>query len=574
MVKKVMTWLLTVCLFLGVTINNPILAEAMEEQQTIATIAVTYGQSEARTMLDDINEFRTSSTDAWAYDEAGNKVYYSGLQPLQYDYELEKVAMKRAAEIAVSFSHTRPNGTSCFTAYPSTISPGGENIAAGYENARSVFIGWREDNKSYEGQGHRRNMLKESLVSIGIGHVKYQGINYWVQEFGRSQPSSYISEAVDMPALEKIEISNDFIKGFRTNIGDICMYEGDNKDLSTLKPVLDVVNYWGIYYNGCMTEDDYKVIVADSNIIQYDNHKLTALKTGETKLSISAYGKTCDIPVTVAKRKDISIGTVYFPSGKTYQYTGNEFKPYVKIIVDNRTLTENKDYTIAYHNNINPGNAEVVVTGIGTYQGELHANFEIVKKQDTNIKPNTPEEQPNQTPTEKPSDTPAEQPGKNPLEDTSQNTEEQPTPTPAKNQEQDKDQQQNSVTKDQQQEEQTEDQPEDDQKFEEDETENINKNTKVSKPARINAVRITVRGKKITVTWSKKKKVDGYQIQYSTNAKFKKGKNTVTKKTKKASFTINNAKKKTYYVKVRTYKKVNGKYVYGNWSACNRIIRL
>ena len=561
-----MTWLLTVCLFLGVTINNPILAEAIEEQQTIATIAVTYGQSEARTMLDDINEFRTSSTDAWAYDEAGNKVYYSGLHPLQYDYELEKVAMKRAAEIAVYFSHTRPNGTGCFAAYPSTISPGGENIAAGYrENARKAFIAWREDNESCEGQGHRRNMLAESAVSIGIGHVKYQGTDYWVQEFGRSQPSSYISEAMDMPALEKIEISNDFIKGFRTNTSEICLYEGDNKDLSELKPVLDVTEHWGNFYSGCMTEDDYNVIVADSNIVQYDNHKLTALKEGETKLSISAYGKTCDIPVTVTRRKDISSGTVCFWSGKTWKYSGNEIEPYVKIIVDDETLTENEDYTIAYHNNINPGNAEVVVTGIGAYQGELHANFEIVKKQDTNIKPNTPEEQPNQTPTEKPSDTPEEQPGKNPLEDTSQNTEEQPTPTPAKNQEQDKDQQQ---------EEQTEDQPEDDQKFEEDETKNINKNTKVSKPARINAVRITVRGKKITVTWQKKTKVDGYQIQYSTNAKFKKGKNTVTKKTKKASFTINNAKKKTYYVKVRTYKKVNGKYVYGNWSACNRIIRL
>ena len=74
-------------------------------------IEVTYQQSTARQMLPMINEFRTGS-DAWAWNsDNSEKIYYTGLSELQYDYELEKAAMQRAAEIAVLFAHTRPDGT-------------------------------------------------------------------------------------------------------------------------------------------------------------------------------------------------------------------------------------------------------------------------------------------------------------------------------------------------------------------------------------------------------------------------------------------------------------------------------
>ena len=63
---------------------------------------VTFNQTEARAMLDRINDFRTGS-DAWYWDQTDtNKVYVTGLSTLEYDYELEKVAMQRAAEIVIN----------------------------------------------------------------------------------------------------------------------------------------------------------------------------------------------------------------------------------------------------------------------------------------------------------------------------------------------------------------------------------------------------------------------------------------------------------------------------------------
>ncbi|NBH15409.1 DUF1349 domain-containing protein [Lachnospiraceae bacterium] len=83
--------------------------------------------------------------------------------------------------------------------------------------------------------------------------------------------------------------------------------------------------------------------------------------------------------------------------------------------------------------------------------------------------------------------------------------------------------------------------------------------------------KITAKSKGFIVKWAKasKSSVTGYEVQYSTDKKFKK-KATKTKTIKKASTTKLAVKKlkakKKYYVRVRTYKKVkNAKYV-SKWS--------
>ena len=74
--------------------------------------------------------------------------------------------------------------------------------------------------------------------------------------------------------------------------------------------------------------------------------------------------------------------------------------------------------------------------------------------------------------------------------------------------------------------------------------------------------------KAILVTWKKVGGVKGYQVQVATDKKFKKNKKTVTiKKQKTTKTTVKKLKaKKKYYVRVRTYKTVNGKKVYSAWS--------
>lgn len=80
--------------------------------------------------------------------------------------------------------------------------------------------------------------------------------------------------------------------------------------------------------------------------------------------------------------------------------------------------------------------------------------------------------------------------------------------------------------------------------------------------------------KSIKLTWKKQKKnVSGYQIQYSTSKNFDKAVKTKTVKgAKKTSLTISKLKaKKTYYVRIRTYKTIKGKKYCSAWSKAKKV---
>lgn len=103
-----------------------------------------------------------------------------GLSSLSLDSGAVKVAHLRAKEIVQSFSHSRPDGRSCFTAANDlgvSYRAAGENIAYGYETPEQVVNGWMNS------EGHRKNILSASFTKIGIGCYKSNGVLYWSQFF-------------------------------------------------------------------------------------------------------------------------------------------------------------------------------------------------------------------------------------------------------------------------------------------------------------------------------------------------------------------------------------------------------
>ena len=90
----------------------------------------------------------------------------------------------------------------------------------------------------------------------------------------------------------------------------------------------------------------------------------------------------------------------------------------------------------------------------------------------------------------------------------------------------------------------------------------------VAKPKSAKFKKVKSAKKAISVEWKKVSGVKGYQVQVATDKKFKKNKKTVNiKRQKTTKTTVKKLKaKKKYYVRVRTYKIVNGKKVYSSWS--------
>lgn len=105
----------------------------------------------------------------------------AGLPALKMDATLQSAALARAKETVQLFSHTRPNGTSCFTIlteYGISYRSAGENIAYGQRSPEEVVNAWMNS------AGHRANIMSTNFTTIGIGYYQTpNGTKYWSQLF-------------------------------------------------------------------------------------------------------------------------------------------------------------------------------------------------------------------------------------------------------------------------------------------------------------------------------------------------------------------------------------------------------
>ena len=151
----------------------------------IAESIIVSGQSNydyARDVVDAVNKERAAA----------------GLGSLSMDAELTEVAMQRAAETALYFSHTRPDGSDCFSASDRINA---ENIAAGSSTPAGVMNQWMTS------PGHKANILGSGWSSIGVGCVKVGSITYWVQVFGSDKASGSVPTGTATSTYELLVVN-------------------------------------------------------------------------------------------------------------------------------------------------------------------------------------------------------------------------------------------------------------------------------------------------------------------------------------------------------------------------------
>lgn len=299
--KKTKLRLLLLLLFIGGLIILPQKTKAAEKAADIipVNISVKYGQTEARTIFDMINEMRTNPYDTWCWDAYDNeKIPCPNLEELKYDYDLERVAMKRAAEIALSYEHERPMGGKVWDIYNEENIKwlaAGENISVGHTTAAEANLGWREDDEPYAGQGHRRNMLSSDYNCVGIGHVYYNGVHYWVEVFA-NRPEINTTEIPANDSTETVSVSVDKKKIKTVDVTfDQDAYSlriGENITPIITETRIDVVNFSSQERGLAPVLDTPVVSIDDSSVASYNNNQLSGLKEGTTNLSATLYGMT------------------------------------------------------------------------------------------------------------------------------------------------------------------------------------------------------------------------------------------------------------------------------------------
>ena len=260
-------------------------------------VPVKYGQTEGRKIFDMINEMRTDRFDAWYWNpDNETKTVYSDLNELVYDYDLERIATKRAAELALLFDHERPNGESWFSIYAEegiTYRAAGENIAMGQHTAEAANAAWREDGEPYNGQGHRRSMLNPKFNCVGIGHVYLDGCHYWVEEFAdRTSVNTTETTANDSEQVVSLSVPKSKVTGLEVAFDktSYILRTGESAEVNFTTKVT------AFGRSGTVT-DMPDISVGDPSIATYSNRKISGVAEGTTTLTASLYGLTAtDLP--------------------------------------------------------------------------------------------------------------------------------------------------------------------------------------------------------------------------------------------------------------------------------------
>ena len=220
MKKRLLLLVVTVMLCASLIAAAPLAMAVSPDSLREVQVSGTYYQNDARGMLEAINAFRASKSQAWYWNEDDaskteyNTTELNGLGALSYDYALEQIAMERARELSILFAHERPNGEAPLSATYSGVSSSAENIASGQATADAALLAWREDDAAYAGQGHRRNLLSADYAVIGIACFEVGSTKYWVQEFGPASSGAADPGAVNGPVSETVIVSTEVVDGY------------------------------------------------------------------------------------------------------------------------------------------------------------------------------------------------------------------------------------------------------------------------------------------------------------------------------------------------------------------------
>lgn len=295
--KKAAAFLMSLVLIFGI---GSVKASAAENA-TVVQVPVEYRQSVAREVLSYVNNLRTQ--ESWQYDEGGYRITIDAMDALTYDYTLEQIAMQRAAELALNYSHTRPNGEECFTAYTGSWWGKGENIAAGYgllDTAESVYTAWLEENEDYDHQGHRRNMQTSAFTAIGMGCVYYNGCVYWAMELGTPDGEINSSDpgVADESRTVGVELLNSSVQSVSVDKDTCSVAVGGNAALPVIS-VVPVKNSFGLDTVPAVAVSAPVWTVGNASVAAIENGLLIGKEDGDTQLTAAIGNHTVTVTVRV-----------------------------------------------------------------------------------------------------------------------------------------------------------------------------------------------------------------------------------------------------------------------------------
>ena len=310
-------------------------------QYTITPAALTDVQASAETLTYN-GKAQTANVTVTAktVDNTGVTVTYSAAQNGEYDADVP--AFTGAGDHTVYYKVSAKNHEDAYGSVTVVIDP--LNIT----NAE-VKLG---ESLTYNGTEQT-----QTIASVKVGDVEVTG--YTVKNNTGRAAGDYTLTITAGNSNFTGSVEKKFNIG-KLNIGNAVITLGESLTYTGLPQTQTIASV----KVGELAVDTYDV--ADAQQINAGKYTLTVTGTGN-------FTGTAEKEFTIAP-KTILDGDVQVDS-RVLTYTGKAQTPQVTVT----GLVRDKDYTVAYENNVNAGTGKLTVTGQGNYDGKVEKTFTIGK---------------------------------------------------------------------------------------------------------------------------------------------------------------------------------------------------
>lgn len=206
----------------------------------------------------------------------------AGRTKLKTDLNLQRVAEQRAAEIAIYYSHTRPNDKTRGDLHYKLKYGSSENISIGYykkTTPKRVMAAW------YKSKGHKKNILYKKFKAIGVGcfatkNADGKPIYFWVQVFSSKTGNNKYRKTKNVKTTKKVvSLKNIHIYPVPATV---TLTKGKTKEL-----IVRNVNPGWRYSKIKIEPESFEWSSSNPDIATVDNGIVTAEAPGEA--TIKAY---------------------------------------------------------------------------------------------------------------------------------------------------------------------------------------------------------------------------------------------------------------------------------------------
>lgn len=242
-----------------------------------------YNQTEARSVLQIVNDSRA----------------LKNVPKLTWDYQLESLAMQRAAESVLTCGNYRPDGTTWDSIYSSyefddlaEALPAGL-LSEGYYSANAMFADYYYNSNEYANNKHKYFVAAK---------FTYNGYVYWAFVYSSDAfaNSVYSTVACDSEKSVEIILNENIILDaqFTALTNSLSIDEGSFISTPAYSMKIKCTDMWPENYY-VPIDFDNTMRIADTSISSFLGQTLKGNKAGTTYLTSTKYNKTVNIPITV-----------------------------------------------------------------------------------------------------------------------------------------------------------------------------------------------------------------------------------------------------------------------------------